>query len=151
MLDVGIHVSQADRLGGIGVQLRVAPQRLGHAFIILESDWRQGSQQTRGEASALLLWQAQCLSRDLINAHTNPRLMPDLWPVNWVARRYRSSSFTACRSAVRQRLAFHGGNHSVMPPRPGSRGISNQGLTIQTQIVGGHTSHLGVISTKAQA
>jgi len=83
LLYVGIHVSQAHRLGGIGIQLRVATQCLGHAFIIIESDRRQGPEQTRGEASALLLWQEQCLSRDLLNAHTNPRLMPDLWPVNW--------------------------------------------------------------------
>ena len=83
LLYVRIHVSQAHRLGGIGVQLRVATQCLGHAFIIIESDRRQGPEQTRGEASALLLWQEQCRSRDLLNAHTNPRLMPDLWPVNW--------------------------------------------------------------------
>jgi hypothetical protein len=83
LLYVRIHVSQAHRLGGIGVQLRVATQCLGHAFIIIESDRRQGPEQTRGKVSALRLWQEQCLSRDLLNAHTNPRLMPDLWPVNW--------------------------------------------------------------------
>ncbi len=76
-----IQVSQAHRLGRIGVQLRVAPQRLGHTFVLIESDRRQGPEQPSGKAGSLFLRQAQRLSGDLLNAHTNRRLMPDLRPV----------------------------------------------------------------------
>jgi len=82
---VRIQVLQAHRLRGIGVQLCVPPQRLGHALVLIKSHRWQGPEQTRGQASALFLRQAQCLSRDSINAHTNPTLMPDLWRVNWLA------------------------------------------------------------------
>lgn len=66
-----VQVSQSHRLSGIGVQLRVTAQHLRHALAVIESNRRQGPEQTRGEAGALLLWQAQCLACDLINAHTN--------------------------------------------------------------------------------
>jgi hypothetical protein len=81
-----IHVPQRHRLSGIDVQFRVAPQRLGSAFVILVTDRRQGLEQPRCESSALLFGEAQRLSRDLLNTQSNARLMLCPCPVNWRVR-----------------------------------------------------------------
>jgi hypothetical protein len=85
LLHVRIQVSKSHRLSGISIQLRVTPECLDHPVIILESHRRQRAQQPRGEAGALFLRQVQGRSRDLINAPTNPILVLELWPVDWLA------------------------------------------------------------------
>jgi hypothetical protein len=50
------QLSQGHRLRGIGVQLRVTPERLRHTLVVIERNRRQEPEQTRAEAGALFPW-----------------------------------------------------------------------------------------------
>ncbi len=71
-LHLRIQISQHHRLIGIRIQFCVTPERFGNAFILIEGDRWQRLQQPRSKIRPLFLWQAHCLSSDLLGAHTTP-------------------------------------------------------------------------------
>src|SRR6266404_652522 len=58
-LDLSIQLRQGNNLIGIRIDLRIAPQRFGNAFIFVEQDGRKRLEKIRCQSRSFLLGQAE--------------------------------------------------------------------------------------------